>query len=96
MALCGLIRRCSRQWGPLGGVARRLPEGKCTADGVISWRRFWATQHTHGRSAPEIWSDADAQEEQKKDKKFIDRRRVMVTAGDGGAGAVSVSREKAE
>lgn len=91
--MCGLIRRCSRQWGPLGGVARRLPEGKCTADGVISWRRFWATQHTHGRSAPEIWSDADAQEEQKKDKKFIDRRRVMVTAGDGGAGAVSFAKD---
>ena len=44
-------------------------------------------------AATEVWGVENTADDERKDKAFVDRRRVVITAGNGGSGAVSFMKD---
>lgn len=58
------------------------------------WRGLGSFAPTFTEAATDdAWGDETSAEEEKKDKAFVDRRRVVITAGDGGSGSVSFMKD---
>ena len=68
-----------RTWGAAVGAPQLRAAASTFADG-----EFASSHEDRG------YEDSDGiDDDLRKDKRFIDRRRVVITSGDGGAGAVS-------
>mmetsp|Transcript_6971 Transcript_6971/g.10882 ORF Transcript_6971/g.10882 Transcript_6971/m.10882 type:complete len:325 (+) Transcript_6971:293-1267(+) len=60
---------------------------------VLTDRASMSTHERVGSSAVGDDESAESAEGERKDRKFIDRRRVVITAGNGGSGAISFMKD---
>lgn len=91
-SLLGLFNRSARD-ALVDFASRIAPNREPTASltrVTRTWRLLCASMHsiTDDTLEPNISLGAG-----KKDKRFVDRRRVVVTAGNGGSGAVSFAKD---
>ena len=71
-------------------VARRYsPLVRCPT----TWRGLASCTSTLTEAATDVWGVEYTADDERKDKAFVDRRRVVITAGNGGSGAVSFMKD---
>ena len=57
------------------------------------WRGLASCASNLTEAASDVWGVEYTTDDERKDKTFVDRRRLVITAGDGGSGAVSFMKD---
>ena len=58
-----------------------------------TWRGLASCTATLTEPSTDVWGVENTADDERKDKAFVDRRRVVITAGNGGSGAVSFMKD---